>query len=117
MKTIFRKFVLTAVLVLPGVSYAVDVDWDDLGQGNGTILNSGATVAATNNACSSGSSNCDTTATVTFEIVNDGQGGELACGWNSGGVCGAFFNTEFGGRPTATCVLHLMPPGPTMTTI
>ncbi len=76
---------------------AVDIDWQNLGQGNSTVLTSGSVVTATNNTCTAGVNSCDATATVTYQINNNGQGGELACGWNSGAVCAAYFNTEFGG--------------------
>lgn len=90
---------ITCTFYALGIStaIAVDIDWQNLGQGNSTVLNSGSTVAATNNTCAPGVANCDATASVTFEIDNDGQGGELACGWNSGAICAAYFNTEFGG--------------------
>ncbi len=93
----FSSTISFILLALSNSVSAVDVDWQDLGQANGTVLNSGATVAANNNACVPGVTSCDATATVTFEIVNDGQGGEIECAWNSSSVCAAYFSDEFGG--------------------
>ncbi len=78
-------------------TYATEIDWGNIGQPSATVLNSGTTVAATNNNCVPGVTFCDTSATVTFEVDNDGQGGEINCGFLGGAECGAYFDTEFGG--------------------
>ena len=76
---------------------AVEVDWQNLGQTNSTAVNSGSTVNATNNNCVAGVTNCDVTATLTYELANDGQGGELVCGWGNGSDCVNYYDSEFGG--------------------
>ena len=96
-KIVWALLVLFSVFLTTFKSSAVEVDWQNLGQANSTVLNSGSMVNATNNNCADGVTNCDVIATVTFEIDNDGQGGEIECGWNSGSVCGAYFSDEFGG--------------------
>lgn len=88
---------LLSIFVLSTPIHAVEIDWANAGQPNATIFNSGTTVNAINNNCVPGVASCDASATVTFEVVNDGQGGEIACGYNGGAVCGAYFDTEFGG--------------------
>ncbi len=79
------------------VARAVEIDWDDLGQGNASTLVSGSSVAATNNACSPGQVNCNVIATVTYQLVNDGVEGDLGCLWNGGVNCARFYNTPNGG--------------------
>ena len=95
-----RNFIvaLFAFITLNNASVEAGViDWENLGQPNSSVLSSGAQVSSTNNTCAPGIQDCDVTATVTFEIDNDGQGGELVCGWGSGTICGAYFSGEFGG--------------------
>lgn len=90
-------FVLTAFLT---TAQAVSIDWDNIGVGNATNLVSGQVVQSLDDAgnCTIAPpfTDCEVEVEMTYQLNNDGNGGQLNCGFG-GNNCVRFYNDQIGG--------------------
>jgi len=87
-------------MTLANSAMAVSIDWDNIGVGNATNLASGQVVQSLDDAgnCTIAPpfTDCEVDATITYQLGNDGNGGQLNCGWG-GNNCVRFYNDQIGG--------------------
>lgn len=99
-KAMFGAIVMAGWLALVAPAHAVSIDWDNLGFANQTNIATGQVAESLDDAgnctVSPPFTDCEVEATVTWELNNDGNGGQLDCGFGANN-CVLFYNDQIGG--------------------
>ena len=99
-KATFSAIVMASWLALISPVYAVSIDWDNLGVGNLTSIATGQVAQSLDDAgncvITPPFTDCEVEATITWELNNDGNGGQLDCGFGANS-CVRYYNDQIGG--------------------